>query len=116
MTSVDARLVRGDTTSLDLVAAVGGNAINLTALVVRFTAKFDPADTEAVIAKSSETGGVLVTGPEAGAIRVLIDAEDTADLPARPLYLCYDVEVSDAGGHRFTAALGMLELRPDVSA
>lgn len=113
---VDARLVRGDTSSLDLVASVGGNAINLTGLIVRFSAKYDPADAEAVITKGTDEGGVLVTDPDAGEIRVLIDSEDTAELPSRPLYLYYDVEVSDTAGHRFTAALGVLELRPDVTA
>ena len=112
---VDARLVRGDTASLDLVAAVGGVPINLAGLTVRFSAKYDPADQAAVIAKSTPTG-VTVTDAAAGKIRVNIEVADTSGLPARPLYLHYDVEVSDAAGHRFTVALGVLELRPDISA
>ena len=45
-----------------------------------------------------------------------LETDDTDGLPARPLYLYYDVEVSDVAGHRFTVALGVLELRPDISA
>lgn len=113
--TVDAKLVRGDTSSLGLVAVVGGSPINLTGLTVRFTAKYDPADAEPVLTKGTDTGGVFVTDPAAGAITVLIDADDTAGLPPRPLYLHFDVEVSDGAGHRFTPVVGVLELRPDVS-
>lgn len=115
MTTVDARLVRGDTASLDLVATVGGVPINLTGMTVRFSAKYDPADAVAVISKTTPTG-VTLTDPVQGKIRVNIEVADTAGLPARPLYLHYDVEVSDVAGHRFTVALGVLELRPDISA
>ncbi|MGE4164204.1 MAG: hypothetical protein AB7G23_20980 [Vicinamibacterales bacterium] len=112
---VDGRITRGDTATLDLIAQVGGNPVNLDGLTVKFTARYDPADPDAVIQKSTETGGVSVIDAVAGAIRVLIDSADTAALPNRPLYLYFDVEVSDEAGHRLTAAFGVLEMRQDVT-
>jgi hypothetical protein len=107
--------MRGDTATLDLVAQAGGNPINLDGLTVKFTARYDPADPAAVLAKSTETGGVAVLDAAGGVVRVSIDSADTAALPNRPLYLYFDVEVSDQAGHRVTVASGVLELRQDVT-
>ncbi|SRR6266496_673093 len=113
--AVTARLIRGDTASLELQALVGGQPINLTGLTVQFTARYDPGGSEVAISKSTATSGIIVTDAANGWLRVTIEAADTEALPNRPLFLYFDVEVSDMVGHRFTVEMGVLEYRSDIS-
>ena len=60
------KLIRGDTITLEMVASLGGG-FNFAGMMVRFTAKFDPADSmeDAIIALEGPSPDVELE-PETG--------------------------------------------------
>jgi hypothetical protein len=116
MTFVDLDLPRGDTGRWNLSFSV-----NLTGAKVWFTAKraWTDADSAAVIALSTDLGGITITDASAGTARLTIPPAATASLttppPPSPLTLLYDIQVKEADGSITTVQQGHLLVRADIT-
>lgn len=98
-------MYRGDDRELTITASE-----DLTTSEVRFTARAQRSSPTAVIAKSTETGGIVV---DTATATVAIDAADTQDLDPGALH--WDVEVTDAIGLVRTVAIGRLAILRDIT-
>ena len=116
MNIVDLELPRGDTGRWLLTFNV-----NLTGAKVWFTAKraFTDADSAAVIALSTTTGGVTILDAALGTARLVIPSSATSALttpgPPSPLTLVYDIQIREADGTITTVQQGRLNIRGDVT-
>ena len=86
---------------------------SLDGSTVRFTARRNKLDEEAVIEKSTVAGSVTVGVPDDMTAVALIDASDTEGMA--PTLLRWDVEVTDVLGKVKTVAIGYLKIMSDVT-
>lgn len=114
-------LVRGDSTTLTItVANLGASGLNAFD-DVRFTAKRDVGDADAIaiISKRLASGITITTDGNAttdGVLSVAIAPADTSGLPAGyTVALAYDVRLYDAAGDAYTVAQGMLTVMPTAT-
>jgi hypothetical protein len=110
-------MYRGDTQLVDVLVTDPdtGNPVDISTMSLRFTAKYrtTDADDEAIIAKTSDYGGIVIGGQTGEAV-VTIDPEDTIDL-TKTTQLLWDLQVTDVSGAVRTAAAGRIIISADVS-
>lgn len=99
------RIHRGDNEEFAVVVTdpATGDPIDLSTMHLRFTAKYRTSDTddEAIIVKTDSYGGIML-GYD-GTATILIEPEDTVDLP-KTTTLYWDLQITDAFGSVRTAA------------
>lgn len=100
------RIHRGDTEQFSVLVTdpATGQAIDITTMSLRFTAKYrtTDTDTDAVIVKVSDYGGISF-GAGTGEALITIDPEDTVDL-TKTTTLLWDLQITDFNGSVRTAA------------
>lgn len=117
----DLTMVRGDDQEFELAIEIDGTPVDLDGCFLWFTAKNDigDLDEDAVLAKTSAlNGGIEITNADAGAAKVVIAADDTADLDCQldgSPPLVWDVQVRDGTGRIRTVASGTLRILADVT-
>lgn len=114
--SVNLTVKRGDTSSFSLAVTQSGAVYNLTGASIRFTAKWNytDADGSAVFTRTIGSGITIVSAPN-GTATITFSAANTSSLPAYPVSLYYDVQVTDGSSNIFTVVDGILNVNPDVS-
>lgn len=114
--AVNLNMKRGDTLSFTLTVTQSGAAYNLTGASIRMTAKwaYGDADNAAVFTRTIGSG-ITVASPATGIATVALTAANTSSLPANPVQLVYDIQVTDSSGNIFTVVDGLLTVTPDVS-
>ena len=111
-------MTRGDSHILNVTALNSdGSAQDLTDIDLWFTAKrrFTDPDDRAVLAYSTDLGGIEITDAAGGLAEVTIDAVDTADLSADRTVLVWDLQGLDGVGTVVTLAQGKLRILADVT-
>lgn len=115
-TSFKLEMTRGDTAAfaVHIVDADTGDDVNLTGLVLTFTAKhkYEDADADAVFVKTLGDG-IAVVSAEAGTATITVSPEDTDDLTYHRT-LVWDLQVEDGADVR-TPLRGTLAVRRDVT-
>ncbi len=108
---------RGDTSIFGLTVTQSGAAYNLTGATIRMTAKWNLADADgsAVFFRTSPSTGISITSAAGGLATITLSAANTSSLPATPVNLFYDVQVTDGSSNPFTVQDGILTVLPDVS-
>lgn len=113
---VNLDLPRGDTGRWNLFFSV-----NLTGAKIWFTAKrsYTDADAAAIVAVSTDSGGITILDAPAGHARLVIPPSATASLttpsPPSPLTLVYDIQVKESDGTITTVQQGYLKVTGDVT-
>lgn len=114
--AVNLSMTRGDTFSFTLTVTQSGAVYNLTGCSIRMTAKYDPADVDASKVFVRTIGsGITVASPATGIAVVALAAASTSSLPAVPVPLFYDIQVTDGSSNIFTVVSGTLTVLPDIS-
>lgn len=115
--SMNLRMVRGDTYKFDANIVIDGDAVDISGAAFRFTVKWDywDADANALMIKTSPSGGITILSDVNGQIRVTIDPADTLSLPAHQVDFYYDVQMKNAANEVYTVLRGTLTVVPDVS-
>ena len=92
----DLEIKQGATYQLDLYYVTSaGTAIDLSGYTARMTLRTDYEATSSLLALTSPSGGLVITGAS-GLVTVTITATQTAALAAG--YFVYDLEIVSAGG------------------
>jgi hypothetical protein len=109
------RMFRGDDRVLTVTIIEEGGPLDLTGVLLRFTAKrkLTDADSDAVISKATGDGISHGMDPTLGIATVTLDAEDTEGEAPGPLR--WDVQLTDGDGLVRTIATGRLVLLADAS-
>lgn len=114
--AVNLSMTRGDTLQFTLTVTQSGAAYNLTGCSIRMTAKYDPTDLDASKVFVRTVGsGITVASPTTGIAAVALTAANTSSLPAAPVNLYYDIQVTDGSSNIFTVVSGTLQVLPDIS-
>ena len=115
--AVNLQMKRGDTFVFTVTVAQAGAAYNLTGSTMRMTAKWNytDADNQAVFTCTSPSNGIVLTTPASGIATVTVAPSKTSSLPANPVFLYYDIQVTDGSGNVYTVVDGILTVNPDVS-
>lgn len=118
-TESDLTMFRGDDRVYTMTVTVDDVVFDLTGCSVKFTAKRHMADqdSDAIIALSTATGGVVLTTPASGILTVTIPANATASL-VEDTALYWDLQITDTGGRKRTIpepTPGKLMVRSDVT-
>lgn len=109
-------MTRGDTFAFNLAVTSAGAPFNLTGCSIRVTAKWDYANLDAAAVFTRTIGsGVTVTNAAGGLATVVIAPSNTSTLPANPVNLYYDIQVTDGSSNVYTVNSGILTVSPDVS-
>lgn len=87
--------------------------VSLASVVVRFQARYRPADAAAVIDCTTANGGIVVVDAPAGVAEVRVPEAATLAVVA-PATLVWDCEVDDGSGPE-TVLAGLLTIEPDVA-
>ncbi|KKL94072.1 hypothetical protein LCGC14_1868340 [marine sediment metagenome] len=110
-------IVRGDKRDFSITVTQDGAPLDLTGLVLWFTAKrrhTDP-DQAAAFQLSSAAGGISITDAVNGKAEMSIQPGDTSKLPASRTVLVWDLQVVDGSGNPCTPEWGSLTVIPDVT-
>lgn len=116
-TALTLNMFRADTYAFQIQVILGGSPVNITGGFLRFTAKWaygDP-DVNAVIVKTSPSGGITINNPVTGLATITIGSADTATLPLHSEPLYYDVLYTDAVGAPHTVLNGVLNVKVHTS-
>jgi|WetSurSiteA1Bulk_404760.scaffolds.fasta_scaffold05691_2 hypothetical protein len=113
LTEQNFEIFKGDTR--DLITSVintDGSKKDLTDASVVW-ALYNADTKEILVTKSTITGGVVITNPIGGIIKVSLAAGDTVNLKSGPWYR-YETEVTDAGSNVSTVNSGYVTLWESV--
>ncbi len=115
--AVNLTIFRDRTFAMNLAVTQAGAPFNLTSATVRMTAKFNYTDLDAaaVFKLSTNTSGIAITNSVGGLATVTITPTNTSALPANPVNLYYDIQVTDASANVWTVADGILYVLPNVT-
>jgi len=103
-------MVAGDTAEIDFsIFDHAGVPLDLTGAKIEWQMAWT-ASTPALVSKSTANGGVNVTNPQAGQLKVLLAHADTSGLFAGAYY--HETKVLDSQGDVATAATGTVTLLP----
>jgi hypothetical protein len=108
---------RGNTCFLDWAVTVNKLPQPITGWTIWFTAKrrLTDSDAQAVIQKSTVSGGVTISNAAGGLGFVTLQPADTTALVEARLSLWADLKAKDGAGQLFTLAKGRLTIRPIVT-
>jgi hypothetical protein len=113
--SMNLRMVRGDSYKLDVTVMQDGAAVDLTNFTPRLTAKWAYTDSDAnKVFSCTEGDGILITNALAGQLQILIAPAKTSSLPAFPVQVVYDLQISN-GVDVFTVLKGKMTISPDAT-
>lgn len=103
----------GDDLNIDITVTDGpngtGDPVNLTGATIYWWLLDDPADTTALVEKSTTGGGITITDAANGVFRVNLDPADAASLNGR---YHHKAKVQDSGGDKTTVTTGEVKIHP----
>ena len=110
------QMIRGDTAVFDLTITDQdtGDPVNLTNMVLTFTAKRRPTDTDAqaIILKTVDAGIVVDADPTLGIAVLTLEPSDTEDLTDLRT-LRWDIQIDNGAGDVRTPLSGRLAIASD---
>ncbi len=117
-TPVQLSMVRGDTFSFRATCAysVTNDPVNLVGASVKFTAKYNPEDSEAAaVFQKTTANGIVIENPTEGIIAVTLQPADTNVLPNYTQILWCDIQVTDAANQILTVLRGRLKVLSGIT-
>lgn len=107
---------RGNTPDFLVTLTRDGAPIDLTDVLIVFTAKLSLRDEDdaATTIQKTLTSGITVLSAEDGQALVSFETEDTEDLAQTTAYQ-FDVKIQEVGGRMTTVLRGVLLVHPDVT-
>lgn len=111
------KMFRGDSYQRNFLTIQDGEYYNLTNCDIRMTFKWslEDSDSDAVFVKTLDNNGISIISYSTGEFRLIIDPEDTNNLPSTTVELFFDAQITDVNGNVFTVAYGKLIIVSDVS-